>query len=116
MKIGKIWGNTEPLLITPTIEVHRIRVNPKMKCSIHKHEHKWNMFYCLNGVMEIHVRKNEYDLVDVTSLNTGEYTSVKPGEYHWFETKLLGAEVLEIYYLEPITEDIIRETVGGACG
>ena len=55
----------------------------------------------------------DIDLVDVTTLHPGEYTSVKPGEYHWFETKLNDAEVLEIYYLEPITEDIVRETVGG---
>tara|TARA_R110000772_G_scaffold64904_1_gene144895 strand:- start:40 stop:393 length:354 start_codon:yes stop_codon:yes gene_type:complete len=113
LKNGKIWGTTEPLLITPMIEIHRIKVNPGVKCSIHQHKHKWNMFYCVNGVIHIHVRKKAYDLVDVTKLLPGEYTSVKPGEYHWFETQLNDAELLEIYYLEPITEDIVRETVGG---
>jgi quercetin dioxygenase-like cupin family protein len=96
----------------------RVTITPdQMKYDIpmnyHQHERKWNMFYCVHGIMEIHVRKNAYDLVDVTTLHPGEYTSVKPGEYHWFETKLNDAEVLEIYYLEPITEDIVRETVGG---
>ena len=62
MKNGKVWGTTEPLVVTP--------------------------------------------------IDPGEYTSVQPGEYHWFETKFNNAEVLEIYYLEPITDDIIRETVG----
>jgi mannose-6-phosphate isomerase-like protein (cupin superfamily) len=113
LKNGKVWGTTEPLLVTPMIELHRIKVKPRMKCSIHQHERKWNMFYCVNGIINIHVRKNAYDLVDVTKLIPGEYTSVKPGEYHWFETQLNDAEVLEIYYLEPITEDIVRETVGG---
>ena len=56
---------------------------------------------------------NDYDLVDITTLNPSEYTTVKPGEYNWFETNQNDAEVLEIYYLEPITEDILRETVGG---
>ena len=113
MKHGKIWGTTEPLLVTPMIEVHRIKIKPKMKCSIHAHLRKWNMFYCVHGVVHIHVRKNDYDLVDITTLNPSEYTTVKPGEYHWFETNQNDAEVLEIYYLEPITEDILRETVGG---
>ena len=114
MLMGKVWGTTEPLLITPMIEVHRIKVRSNMKCSIHKHERKWNMFYCVHGIMEIHVRKNDYDLVDVTKLAPGDFTSVKPGEYHWFETSMNdNNEVLEIYYLEPITADIVRETVGG---
>jgi quercetin dioxygenase-like cupin family protein len=95
MKNGKVWGTTEPLVVTPMIEVHRIKVKPQMKCSIHQHEHKWNMFYCINGIMEIHVRKNSYDLVDVTTLNPGEYTSVKPGEYHWFETKQWSNVILQ---------------------
>ena len=110
---GKVWGTTEPLLVTPMIELHRIKVNSNMKCSIHKHERKWNMFYCVNGSINIHTRKNDYDLVDVTKLYQGQFTTVKPGEYHWFEGTALDSEVLEIYYLEPISEDIIRETVGG---
>ncbi len=120
MKQGKVWGKTESLLVTPMIEVHRINVEPGMKCSIHKHEHKWNMFYCISGAIDIHVQKNDYDLTDVTTLKSGEYTTVPPGEWHWFETNTMGAwevrkqtEVLEIYYLEPISSDIIRKTVGG---
>ena len=113
MKQGKVWGSTEALLVTPMIEVHRISVRPSMKCSIHKHEHKWNMFYCMSGEINIHVQKNDYDLTDVTTLMQYGYTSGKPGEYHWFETRHRDAEVLEIYYLEPISSDIIRKTVGG---
>ena len=117
MMQGKVWGRTEALLVTPMIEVHRIYVEPDMKCSIHKHEHQWNMFYCINGAIDIHVEKNDYDLTDVTKLEGGDYTSVAPGEWHWFETSTMvirkQTEVLEIYYLEPISADIIRKTVGG---
>ena len=63
------------------------------------------------------VQKNDYNLTDVTRLEGGDYTTVAPGEWHWFETRTMvvrrQTEVLEIYYLEPISADIIRKTVGG---
>lgn len=110
---GKIWGTTESLLVTPMIELHRIFVNPDMKCSEHKHQFKWNGFYCVSGSIEIHVRKNDYDLTDVTILEPGMFTTVAPNEYHWFQTSKDSAQVLEIYYVEPIGSDIVRRTVGG---
>ena len=124
---GKVWGKTEALLVTPMIEVHKITVNAGGYCSMHKHEFKWNMFYVLYGELDIHVRKNDYDLVDVTNLVEGEYTSVAPNEYHMFKHHVppgeedlvkewgrdAAAAALEIYYLESISKDIIRETVGG---
>jgi mannose-6-phosphate isomerase-like protein (cupin superfamily) len=110
---GKTWGTTEGLLVTPMIELHRIHVQPNMKCSEHKHEFKWNAFYCVKGSIQIHVRKNDYDLTDVTELKAGEFTTVAPNEFHWFETTNESTEVLEIYYVEPISSDIVRRTVGG---
>lgn len=114
MLMGKVWGTTESLLVTPMIEVHRIHVEPNMKCSEHKHEFKWNAFYCVAGAIDIHVRKNDYSLTDVTHLAAGDFTTVSPNEYHWFETANRTAKVLEIYYVEPISADIVRKTVGGA--
>jgi mannose-6-phosphate isomerase-like protein (cupin superfamily) len=113
MKQGKIWGTTEPLLITPMIEFHRINIEPFCHCSMHKHEFKYNMFYVIEGKLDIHVRKNNYDLTDITELYQGEFTSVAPNEYHMFQSSEERVEALEIYYLNPISEDIIRETVGG---
>ena len=110
---GKVWGTTESLLVTPMIELHRINVEPHMQCSEHKHEFKWNAFYCVSGSMQIHVRKNDYDLTDITEITAGEFTTVAPNEYHWFETGTEFAQVLEIYYVEPISTDIVRRTVGG---
>ena len=110
---GKVWGATESLLVTPMIELHRIHVEPGMKCSEHKHEFKWNAFYCVSGSIDIHVKKNDYDLTDITSLHAGEFTTVHPNEYHWFETSKDSAQVLEIYYVESISSDIVRRTVGG---
>ena len=116
MKQGKIWGSTESLLVTPMIEVHRINIYPYSHCSMHKHEYKYNMFYVLHGKLNIHVRKNDYDLEDITELVGGEFTTVSPNEFHTFSTEDENVEALEIYYLNPIMEDIIRETVGGTRG
>ena len=113
MMQGKVWGETQTLLVTPMIEVHRIMINPGGYCSMHKHEFKWNMFYVTYGELDIHVRKNDYDLVDVTNLTVGQFTSVAPNEYHMFKAREGPASALEIYYLESISKDIIRETVGG---
>ena len=37
------------------------------------------------GEMEIHVYKNDYELVDKTILYAGDFMAVKPGEYHLFK-------------------------------
>lgn len=113
MKQGKIWGSTESLLVTPMIEVHRIVIKQNSFCSMHKHEFKYNMFYVIQGELYIHVKKNDYDLTDVTLLEEGQFTSVKPNEYHMFKTGHRPVIALEIYYLNSISEDIIRQTVGG---
>lgn len=109
---GKIWGQTTALLKTPFVEVHRLLINPNSTCSLHKHERKWNMFYVTSGVLFIEARKHAYDLIDVTTLYPGDFTSLPPGEFHRFSTRDMAAECLEIYYPEPLSEDIIRQTVG----
>lgn len=114
MKQGKVWGQTEELIRTPLVEVHRIHINPEMRCSMHKHNQKWNMFYVIEGRLAIDVEKNDYALVDTTVLEAGEWTSVKPGEYHQFRSLDVPVVALEIYYLEPLFTDIVRKNVGGA--
>ena len=112
MKSGKVWGNTELLLKTPFVELHRIFVKEDGYCSTHTHKHKWNLFYVISGELDICVHKNDYDLVDTTHLIEGEWTTIKPNEFHSF-TALTDVEALELYYPEPLSEDIIRKTVGG---
>lgn len=112
MRSGKVWGWTEDLLVTPLIEVHRIHIDAGFVCSMHKHQYKWNMFYVISGELAIEVEKNDYALVDTTLLKEGQWTSVKPNEFHRFRS-VTDVEALEIYYLEPLTADIVRKNVGG---
>ncbi len=112
MKQGKVWGETSLIFAKNNVEIHRLQTKKDGYCSKHKHKHKYNRFYVESGIIEVHVQKNDYDLIDVTTLLPGESTTVKPGEYHWF--KVINSGVLyEIYWTELDSSDIERETVGG---
>lgn len=113
MKAGKVWGQTELLMNNPTLELHRIDFMAGKQCSMHKHEHKYNAFYCLFGKLAIHIRKNDYDLTDVTILRPGDLCVVPPGEYHRF-VALTDGQALELYWAAHLdSSDIVRLDVGG---
>lgn len=61
--------------------------------------------------MLIRVWQNDYDLVDETILEPGDYTQVKPGVYHQFEG-LEDGVAFELYFAEFNHDDIVRRTVG----
>jgi mannose-6-phosphate isomerase-like protein (cupin superfamily) len=113
MKVsGKIWGKTQEIIKGSTFELHRIVIEKGGFCSLHKHEHKNNAFFVESGSIEIDVHKNDYDLIDKTYLNTGDMLVVKTGEYHKFKA-VEDSIVYEIYWIDDISEDIIRKEVGG---
>lgn len=112
MKQGKTWGHTIRLFSNDNFEVHRICINQGYKCSTHYHRYKHNIFYVESGEITVHVEKSDYKLVDITTLKTGEMTDISPGEKHHFEG-IQDSIVYEIYYSEPIGNDIIRSNVGG---
>ena len=112
-KIGKVWGTTECILSTPFIEVHRLNIEPQHECSLHKHKYKWNAFFVKSGHLFIDVEKEDYPLTDTTELGPGEFTTVRPGEFHRFRTANEVCECIEIYYPEALSEDIFRKNHGG---
>ena len=112
MKAGKIWGQTELIHANGVLEFHRIEYKAGFKCSEHEHRYKWNGFYVESGQMLIKVWQRDYDLIDETILNPGDYSKVKPGLYHQFEC-LESGTAYELYWAEFNHQDIVRETVGG---
>lgn len=108
---GKVWGKTENILSNSSLEFHRIEVMSGARCSNHCHKHKWNGFFVEKGELEIHVFKSDYDLEDVTILKAGDFTMVKPGEYHFFKCNS-DAIAFEIYWAAPLGVDIVRKDVG----
>lgn len=111
MKAGKVWGSTELIEANGALEFHRIEMETGGVCSKHKHLYKWNGFYVESGRLLIRVWQDDYDLVDETVLEAGDYTKVRPGLYHQFEC-LDGGVAYELYWAEFNHNDIERESVG----
>ena len=111
MITGKIWGKTEQLLKNPLVEFHRIDVKEGFRCSVHRHQFKWNMFYVVSGELAIHlINENKPD--DITILKAGDHTTLAPGRYHEFRC-WKDCVAFEIYYPETLSEDIERLNEGG---
>lgn len=85
-----------------------------MRCSLHGHEFKWNLFLIMSGELTIEVKQKAYKLIDRTVLGPGAFTTVRPGLVHRFITGAKPVEAFEIYYPQWLEgEDIIRQDVGG---
>ena len=113
MKAGKIWGQTELIHANGVLEFHRIEFKKGFKCSEHEHKFKWNGFFVESGKLLIRAWKNDYDLTDETILEAGDFTQIKPGEFHQFEA-LEDSVAFELYWAEFDHNDIERESTGHA--
>lgn len=112
MKAGKVWGETRTLVSHPLCAVEHLTISAGARCSMHMHAHKANWFYVQSGTLRIVVKKNDYDLTDVTTLGPGESCVVGPGEYHRFEAET-DVVALEGYYPPVLSADIHRLDCGG---
>ena len=112
MIAGKVWGETENIFSNHNFEFHRIRVDKGGFCSKHLHKHKYNGFYVEEGVLVVSVWKSGYDLVDKTTICSGQFHVVPPQEYHQFEA-LEDTIAFELYWGEFNPNDIVRENHGG---
>lgn len=111
-KHGKVWGSTQQIFFKNNVEMHRLEAKKGGYCSKHCHEHKYNLFYVESGLLKVTIWKNDYDLIDVTTLNPGDATAIPPGEYHMFEA-LEDTICYEIYWVDLSESDIVRENHGG---
>jgi mannose-6-phosphate isomerase-like protein (cupin superfamily) len=112
-KSGKVWGQTELIHANGVLEFHRIDIKKNGKCSEHLHEYKWNGFFVESGRLKIKVWKKDYDLVDETILDSGDFMQVKPGEFHQFEA-IEDTVAFELYWAEFNHNDIKRRSVGSS--
>lgn len=109
----KIWGTTECLLPEPNCEVHKLDIKPHHRCSHHRHNGKANWFYVEKGLLYIDVWRADNEGFDEIPLKPGEAMTVPAGVAHRFRTGDEPCEALEIYYHEPLAEDIERFDSGG---
>ena len=109
---GKVWGKTQDIFKNSNFELHRIEAKKGGFCSKHQHKHKYNAFYIEKGKLKITVYETDYDLVDETTVSTGELTVVVPGLFHSFEA-LENTICYEIYWGKFSHDDIQRNNTGG---
>jgi len=103
----KIWGSKIRLLETPTVVVDLLALDKNSFCSWHYHEFKYNMFFVLEGIVEINLQHKS------KTIDRYKYYIVEPKIKHQFITKG-KATMLEIMYTKSVLEqDIIREIQGG---
>lgn len=103
----KTWGEKANVFCNDTCEVSVLRLMPNQRCSWHKHQAKYNLFYTLEG--EVYI-KTEWG---ISRVKQGEIFTTKPGEYHEFQTYNEPALLIEVMYVQYEAEDIQREKVGG---
>lgn len=115
MLAPKIWGTTEDLLTTPLCSVHRLAILPGGYCSWHHHNAKANVFTVARGALTVEVWDEGMEEALALELQPGDIYSVRAGVKHRF-VNYSGSEeclALEFYYPEELSEDIVREDVGG---
>lgn len=115
MATRKIWGLTEALIVTPMFEIHRLQILPHMRCSLHTHRFKHNAFYVLEGRLYVDSIVSDVTGTPVESavLEKDSHFTVAPGVWHQFRTHDSPCVALEMYYTEPLSEDIVRRNTGG---
>lgn len=111
--IEKIWGTTTGLILTPLFEVHRLQIKPRHRCSFHEHRTKHNAFYVLEGVLFIDSALSLNEKPEERKLTAGHTYTVAPGVWHQFRTEFQDCLALEMYFCEPLSEDIHRSNTGG---
>ena len=108
----KEWGFTSEIWRGETYSVHLIEVVRGGFCSCHRHKHKANVFYVIDGAMQIVTWHGVEP--DITTINAGATAVVPAGVWHRFRARSGPVQALEIYQSEACTEDDIeRRDVGG---
>lgn len=108
----KIWGTTECLLATAGVELHLLHIKPEHHCSWHRHRAKRNGFFVKSGRLIIDIEERGAHGAEIELL-ASTFLTVAPGTWHRFRTGAEPAIVIEVYYQEPLGEDIERRDEGG---
>ena len=114
----KVWGKVAHIFDLNS-SVSLLVVNKGFCSSIHKHEHRWNHFFIISGILKINFFRWVGDLIEPwynRVILTGESIKVRPGVVHQFEVVESG-RVVEAYWTTDGTEvnldDIVRYSQGG---
>jgi len=103
----KTWGEKWNIFENDTCEVSILKLQPQQRCSWHRHQAKFNLFYVIGGTLYI---KTDWG---VSEVRQGEIFTTKPGEWHEFQTHDDDALIIEVMYVQYEAGDIERDKLGG---
>ena len=104
----KTWGEKHNIYQSDSCEVSILELLPKQRCSWHRHQTKYNLFFVIEGELFI---KTDWG---ISQLTPGMIFTTKPMEWHEFQTSKSSCKVIEVMYTQYDAEDIERETLGGS--
>ncbi len=114
----KSWGYKYIVYDSSSYQVHLCTIKRGGYSSWHYHNHRFNRFLVLEGILKIVIKpKFDIDLLHGSMYIIGDKQdtrkfNVKPGVVHKFEA-LTNVQLLEVYYTVCSDKDIIRQDIGG---
>ena len=103
----KTWGEKWNIFCNDLCEVSVLKLESHQRCSWHRHQTKYNLFWVISGELRI---KTEWGIAIVEH---NQAFTTRPGEWHEFQTHDLPTWVIEVMYVHYDPEDIERERLGG---
>ena len=113
MQTHGTWGRRVVTRQDPYTITTILYLQPNKRCSWHYHNHAYNQFYVISGILEIKTDIGPDAQRNFTTIGPGESFTVPPKVTHEFRTKHLETIVEEIAYVEYDKSDIHREALGG---
>jgi len=103
----KTWGEKWNIFQNDLCEVSVLYLKPNQRCSWHNHNTKYNLFFVIDGEINI---KTEWG---TALIKQGQIFTTRPGEWHEFQTTENKATVVEVMFVQYDSEDINRKEIGG---
>jgi len=107
------WGRRVVTRQDPYSVTTILYLDPNKRCSWHYHNHAYNQFYVISGILEIKTDIGPGTQRNYTTITAGQSFTVPPKVTHEFRTKGVPTVIEEIAYVEYDKTDIFRELVGG---
>lgn len=103
----KVWGTVSHCRVNDNLLHSKLFVLPESRCSIHKHNYRFNSFYSESTRLHITVWDDSSDVRDLADLShkvskdwiiePGDYITIPPGLYHMFYVEI-GGVLSEFYW------------------
>jgi mannose-6-phosphate isomerase-like protein (cupin superfamily) len=115
MQTHGTWGRRVVTWQDDSKLVAILYLNPKKRCSWHKHAHSYNQFFVISGELVVKTDIGPDNQRNYTKITAGQNFCVGPGVYHEFRTGDKEAIIEEIAYVKYDASDICRNELGGDC-